>query len=172
MKKIKPEVPIILFSGTFPEHLEGVDVYINKSEPTAEFLRIVGDVVERACSYGSLSQSGTLAKPVMSYGRRGTRVSCEIPLILTNLDAVPPFPERGVVILVNPQGCAVRSPHPIGVGASVRLEGLPSQRTVTARVVNCISLGEHERFWLLGLALDQPGNLWGIEAPPADWAEA
>lgn len=47
MKKIKPEVPVILFSGSLPEHFDGVDVFINKGEPTAEFLRIVRDVIER-----------------------------------------------------------------------------------------------------------------------------
>lgn len=50
MKKIKPDVPIILFSGTVPEHFDGVDVFINKGEPTAEFLRIVREVVARYCS--------------------------------------------------------------------------------------------------------------------------
>jgi CheY-like chemotaxis protein len=50
MKKIKPEVPTILFSGTIPEHLNGVDVYVNKGEPTANFLGIVRGVVERFCS--------------------------------------------------------------------------------------------------------------------------
>ena len=50
MKTLKPDVPIILFSGSLPEHLENVDVYINKGEPTAEFLRIVRQVVERFCS--------------------------------------------------------------------------------------------------------------------------
>jgi CheY-like chemotaxis protein len=50
MKKIKPDVPIILFSGKVPEHLNNVDVYVNKGEPTAEFLRIVRGVVERYCS--------------------------------------------------------------------------------------------------------------------------
>jgi CheY-like chemotaxis protein len=47
MKKIKPNVPIILFSGTVPEHLSGIDVYVNKAEPTAKFLGIVREVVER-----------------------------------------------------------------------------------------------------------------------------
>jgi len=37
---------------------------------------------------------------------------------------------------------------------------------VTARVVNCIPI---EKFWLLGLALDEPGNIWGIHSPPEDW---
>jgi hypothetical protein len=38
-----------------------------------------------------------------------------------------------------------------------------------AKVVNCISLGEYEKFWLLGLELQEPGNVWGVEAPPDDW---
>ena len=47
MKKIKPNVPIILFSGTAPQHLNDVDVYVNKGEPTVFFLGIVRDVVQR-----------------------------------------------------------------------------------------------------------------------------
>lgn len=47
MKTIKPNVPIILFSGKAPEHLNDVDVYVNKGEPTAFFLGIVRDVVQR-----------------------------------------------------------------------------------------------------------------------------
>jgi len=46
MKKIKPEVPIMLFSSTVPRHFDGVDVFLSKREPTAEFLRIVRDVIE------------------------------------------------------------------------------------------------------------------------------
>jgi CheY-like chemotaxis protein len=50
MKKIKPEVPIILFSGKVPEHLNNVDVYVNKGEPTATFLDILRGVVQRSRS--------------------------------------------------------------------------------------------------------------------------
>ena len=54
---------------------------------------------------------------------------------------------------------------------AVHLEGLPTADKVTGRVVNCISLGEHEKLWLLGLALDEPGNVWGIEPVPEDWLQ-
>ena len=47
MKKIKPNVPIILFSGTVPQNLNAVDVYVNKGEPTTKFLGIVRAVVQR-----------------------------------------------------------------------------------------------------------------------------
>jgi len=105
----------------------------------------------------------------VSKGRRGTRISCKIPLTITGLDAAHPFSEAGTAILVNPQGCAVRSGQPLEVGTEVRLEGLPVGSNVTARVLNCISPGKYEKFWLLGLALDEPGNVWGIETPPQDW---
>ena len=74
-----------------------------------------------------------------------------------------------MIVLANPQGCGARFAHPLEIGTRVRLEGLPGKRSVTARVVNCISLGEYEKFWLVGLTLDEPGNVWGIEKPPEDW---
>jgi CheY-like chemotaxis protein len=50
MKKIKPDVPIVLFSGNLPKHLRSIDVYVNKGEPTDAFLNIVHDVVARYCA--------------------------------------------------------------------------------------------------------------------------
>ena len=104
-------------------------------------------------------------------GRRGTRIPCEIPITLTSRDPSQPFSNQCWVILVNPQGCAARFGRPLGIGATVRLEGLPVSTDVTARVVNCISMGQYEKLWLLGLALDEPGNIWGIQSPPEDWTQ-
>ena len=101
--------------------------------------------------------------------RRGTRIPCEIANTLASVDPAHPFSELCLIILVNPQGCAARFGHPLEVGSAVRLEGLPASTSVTARVVNCISMGEYERLWLLGLALDEPGDVWGIQSPPQDW---
>jgi hypothetical protein len=72
---------------------------------------------------------------------------------------------------VNPQGCAARFGRSLEIGAIVRLQGLPASTDVTARVVNCISIGQYEKLWLLALALDEPGNVWGIQSPPEDWAQ-
>jgi len=38
-------------------------------------------------------------------------------------------------------------------------------------VVSCISLGEFEKLWLLALALNEAGNVWGIDPTPADWKQ-
>jgi len=50
MKKLKPQVPIVLYSGRTPDTMRNVDVFINKDESTASFLSIVGDVIARFCS--------------------------------------------------------------------------------------------------------------------------
>ncbi|MCU1271849.1 MAG: hypothetical protein JWN74_3143 [Acidobacteriaceae bacterium] len=90
-------------------------------------------------------------------------------MTLRSLDAADPFSGPCTAFLVNPQGCAARFGRPLEIGAAVELEGLPAARSVSARVVNCISPGEYEKFWILGLALEEPGNVWGIETPPEDW---
>ena len=102
--------------------------------------------------------------------RCGTRIPCEIPATLTSLDPAQRYSDGCLIILVNPQGCAARFGRPLEIGAAVRLEGLPAITDVTARVVNCISMGQYEKLWLLGLALDKPANVWGIQSPPVDWA--
>lgn len=102
-------------------------------------------------------------------GRRGTRSPCEIPIALVSADPAKPLSGTGLVILVNPQGCAIRFGQPLTVGTTVRLERLP--RGGSARVVNCISMGRYEKLWLLGLALEEPGNVWGIQSPPEDWTQ-
>jgi hypothetical protein len=30
-------------------------------------------------------------------------------------------------------------------------------------------MGQYEKLWLLGLALDVPGNVWDVQSPPEDW---
>ena len=102
--------------------------------------------------------------------RAGTRIPCEIPITLTSLDPADPFSEPCLTLLVNPQGCGARFRRPLKIGAAVQLDGLPAGTNVTARVVNCIRIGEYEKFWLLGLALDVPGNVWGVQTPPEDWS--
>lgn len=101
--------------------------------------------------------------------RGGTRIPCEISTTLTSLNPDRPFTEPCLVILVNPQGCAIRSGRPVELGAIVRLDGLPTKKGVIARVVNCISLRDYAKSWLLALTLTEPGNVWGVQSPPEDW---
>src|SRR5437870_5733599 len=101
--------------------------------------------------------------------RNGTRVSCNISVKIEILDS-PSVPSTPcLIIVVNPQGCGIRLDRPLELGTRVQLQCLPTNRNVIARVMHCSSLGEYERFWFAGLALDEPGNIWGIEKPPEDW---
>lgn len=96
---------------------------------------------------------------------------CEISVTLTSLDPGDSFSHPCQIILANLRGCAVRSPRPVAIGTIVYLSGLPTRTQVAARVVNCICLGEFEKLWLLGLALNESGNVWGIPSVPQDWEQ-
>lgn len=103
--------------------------------------------------------------------RGSTRVPCKIPITLTSSDPDHPFSEPSTVVLANLRGCAATLRRPVKVGVAVCLQGLPAADNVTGWVVSSISLGEHENLWLLGLAIDEPGNVWGIPNPPEDWIQ-
>jgi CheY-like chemotaxis protein len=106
---------------------------------------------------------------VHRYCRRSTRISVNVPFTLAGINRSYPFAELSVAILVNPQGCAAKFDRPLEIGTTVRLENLPAKHAVTGRVVNCFWPGEFAKFWIVGLALDEPGNVWGVETPPEDW---
>ena len=48
MKRLKPAVPIVLYSGTLPESLQHVDCFLLKSEPVADFLAFIRDLAKRS----------------------------------------------------------------------------------------------------------------------------
>jgi len=101
--------------------------------------------------------------------RRMTRVRVEIPLRLATLAPAPLFAEESHTLVVNPQGCGVKLSRALDPGTRVLLDGLPGSAQATARVANCLPLGTDGKSFLLGLALETTGNVWGIKNPPADW---
>ena len=102
--------------------------------------------------------------------RRSTRIRVEIPVSVTSLDRQRPFAERCVLLVVSAQGCGFRSSRALQLETPVILGDLPGGGSVTARVANCLPLG-NEGF-LIGAALYTHGNVWGIVDPPADWSLA
>jgi len=104
--------------------------------------------------------------------RRMTRVRVEIPLRLTTLAPAPLLAEQCYTLVVNPQGCGVKLSRALDPGTRVLLDGLPGGVHVNARVANCLPLGTDGKFFLLGLALETPGNVWGIQKAPVDWEDA
>lgn len=92
--------------------------------------------------------------------------------VIGGLDGIHPVSDPCLVILVNPQGCTARFGRPLEIGTLVQLEGLPARNRAYARVVNCISVKDHKPLWLLGLELNEAGNVWGIQSPPKDWTRS
>ncbi len=102
--------------------------------------------------------------------RRSTRMRVEIPVSVTSLDRMRPFAEQCTLLIVSAQGCGFRSPRAIQLETPVMFNDLPGGGGVTARVANCLPLGNDG--FLIGAALYNSGNVWGIANPPADWSVA
>jgi PilZ domain len=101
--------------------------------------------------------------------RRSTRLPLEVPVLLTSLNAAPPFSEQCNTTLVNAHGCGLIVPRVLAQGIQVRLEIVSAKRHTTARVAEVVPLGGDPETWLVGLELDVPGNFWGIDYAPSDW---
>jgi hypothetical protein len=103
--------------------------------------------------------------------RRPTRIRAQIPIRVRSLDLNPEFAEDCHTLVVNPQGCGVRLTRALEAGCRVVLEDLPGGNHAIASVANCVPLGSDGKYWLLGLALEEPRNIWCIHPAPEDWGE-
>lgn len=101
--------------------------------------------------------------------RRSTRIRAQIPFRLASVDPEVPLSEHCHTLVVNTEGCGVRLNQPLEPGLQVLLDELPGGGSASARVANCVPLGTGSNFWLVGLALEQPGNIWCIQPAPVDW---
>ncbi|HTR23434.1 MAG TPA: hypothetical protein VMI10_05575 [Terriglobales bacterium] len=102
--------------------------------------------------------------------RRSTRLPLEVPVQVTSLSPHFSFSERCNTTLVNAHGCGLISPRALEMNLPVRLEIISAKRHTTAQVSEVVPLGGEPETWLIGLELQVPGNFWGIEYAPSDWA--
>jgi hypothetical protein len=101
--------------------------------------------------------------------RRGTRVRAQIPVRVTSLDPTTDFSESCHTLMVNPQGCGIRCSRPLETGVQIRMDDLPGRGTALATVACTRPLSEGSKYWIVGVALQSPGNLWCIAPAPPDW---
>jgi hypothetical protein len=104
--------------------------------------------------------------------RRITRIRAQIPIRVTSLDPAFEFSERCHTLVVNTEGCGVRLSRALAPGLQMLLDELPAGNSAQARVANCVPLGSEGKFWLVGIALEESGNIWCIQPAPADWGES
>jgi hypothetical protein len=101
--------------------------------------------------------------------RRCTRLRVEIPVTVTSLDRKHPLSANCMALVVSPQGCGFRTSQALPLETPVLLSDLPGGGSVSARVANCLPLGDDGKSFLIGVSLYNHGNVWGIADPPADW---
>jgi hypothetical protein len=104
--------------------------------------------------------------------RRSTRIRVEIPVSVISLDRQRPFGDRCLVLVVSAQGCGFRASEELLSGTPIMISDLPGGGSVTARVANCVPMGNDGKYFLVGASLYSHGNVWGIANAPPDWAVA
>jgi hypothetical protein len=93
----------------------------------------------------------------------------EIPVTVTSLDRKHPFSAKCMALVVSPQGCGFRASQSLPLETPVLLNDLPGGGSASARVATCLPLGNDQKFFLIGVALYNQANVWGITNPPEDW---
>ena len=101
--------------------------------------------------------------------RRSTRLRVEIPLTVTSLDRKHSFSAKCVALVVSPQGCGFRASQALPLETPILLADLPGGGSASARVATCLPLGTDGKHFLIGVALYNHANVWGIANPPEDW---
>jgi hypothetical protein len=111
--------------------------------------------------------------------RRTTRIEKSVPLIVLGQNRTgDPFVERTVSVSVNMHGCRYHSRHDYAVGTWVTLQAVgligseEKPATVRAIVRSVHPAGSLRELQQVGVELETPANVWGIERPPADWLSA
>jgi len=104
--------------------------------------------------------------------RRSTRVRVQIPVSVTSLDRTRPFADKCMVLVVSAQGCGFQSTRALQIETPIMINDLPGGGSVTARVANCLPLGNDGTHFLIGVSLYTQGNVWRIANPPEDWGIA
>jgi hypothetical protein len=109
-------------------------------------------------------------------GRRSTRVDHPVTLIILGKNGLgQPFQEKTASVSVNLHGCRYPSRHEYPVGSWVGIQVIQpdgQQRTPLMRAqVRSIHTPDSPReLYQVGVELETPANVWGVPAPPADWA--
>src|ERR1700704_1680763 len=114
-------------------------------------------------------------RAVEGNARRSTRISKAVPISVCGHNRLGnSFLESTSAVSVNCHGCLYPSRYEYQAGSWVTLE-MPAEksngkpRAVRAQVrFMRLPKSPHE-LYLVGVELETPANVWGIQAPPEDW---
>ncbi len=107
--------------------------------------------------------------------RRSTRLAKSVPIKISGTDALgQAFQETTATVMIDCYGCKYQSRHYVPKNSIVSVEvrrpelRLPA-RIAQARVVWVQRPKTYREIYHVALALEVPGNVWGIPWPPSDW---
>ena len=100
--------------------------------------------------------------------RRSSRVILRIPVAICTRDSSESFDAWTLVI--NKHGARLQSKHVFHSNQEVGL-ALSNGQSATGRVIWADSVPDNEGNCEFAVELADPGNLFGLFFPPADWAE-
>jgi hypothetical protein len=112
--------------------------------------------------------------PSLELGRRrSTRIEATVRIILTGRDASGRlFREETETSTVNLHGARLTTRHHVVVGMQVGIENFWTAQAEKAICVRVEEPAPGETARHIAVQLLHPGNIWGIENPPADWETA
>lgn len=106
--------------------------------------------------------------------RRSTRLVRAVPIIVVGTDALgQPFRESTSTIMVDCYGCKFQSRNYAPKHSTVMVEIFHApgwdRRVVHGKVVWVQRPRTHRENYQIAIALEVPGNVWGVAPPPVDW---
>jgi len=105
--------------------------------------------------------------------RRSDRLFEPVPLVVRGIDLLgQPFEERTATLALNLHGCRYSSKYHLSKNTWVTLE-LPqaqNRANVRARVAWVQRPHSIRDFFQVAVELEDPANIWGLDALPEDWA--
>jgi hypothetical protein len=108
-------------------------------------------------------------------GRRSTRIDHPVTLIVLGKNGLgQPFQEKTASVSVNLHGCRYPSRHEYPVGSWVGLQviqadGQPRTPLMRAQVRSIHTPDSPRELFQIGVELETPSNVWGVQTPPEDW---
>jgi hypothetical protein len=107
--------------------------------------------------------------------RRSTRIERTVPMIIVGQTKLGlSFEERTAAVSLNVHGCRYPSRHDYSVGSWVGLQviepnGENSGPIMRAQVRSIHPPMSPRELYQIGVELESPSNVWGVNTPPDDW---
>jgi HAMP domain-containing protein len=112
-----------------------------------------------------------MSKDNLDRGRRSTRLSISIPIVISGVDALgQEFSESVRTLVVNKHGGKILTTRHLAMGAEVLIENRAVGAVAKAGVAWLSEKHSAGDLHHVGLQLLEAQNVWGIAFPPEDWS--